>query len=67
MTRDSDHYIKRCATVMACNMRDRCKYAHVHISGAVQFFVPRNVGEMCDSYVPHFVPWGNAPDCVEND
>lgn len=54
--------IKRCATVMQCNYRDRCRHSHASIQGNVQFFVPTDTGEQCHHYIPHFKPWGEGPD-----
>jgi len=54
--------VRRCATVMACNYRDRCKYAHASVQGNVQFFVPTEVGEMCHSFIPYMKPYGDGPD-----
>ena len=54
---------KVCATLMACENRDRCTHApKVQTHGIMhkQFFVPGSVGDRC----PHYQPIGSDS---END
>ena len=55
---------KVCATVMVCELRDRCKLSPKFVKDGLmhrQFFVPQRVGEHCD----HYKPLGD--DSYDND